>query len=203
MARHYKNSATPLRISQRVRDWISLRGSRSARPLPRSGRGEFTRMMAGLKKGKASGVIFHKIDRSARNLKDWSAVQDLADVGIDVRFTQESINLGSNEGRLTGDFLAVIPRTTSGTCERKYAKASGAGLSKVCIRSRHIGYLNQGGGKPKIPDPTRAPHIRKAFELYACGQFSLRALSDELYRRGPSHEERPKVGRQSNRKNVS
>src|SRR3984957_16743204 len=68
----------------------------------KSGRGEFTRMMAGLKKGKASGVIFHKIDRSARNLKDWSAVQDLADVGIDVRFTQESINLGSNEGRNFG-----------------------------------------------------------------------------------------------------
>ena len=72
------------------------------------GRREFTRMVAALKKGRASGVIFHKIDRSARNLKDWSAVQDLADFGIDVRFTQESINLGSNEGKLTGDFLAVI-----------------------------------------------------------------------------------------------
>jgi site-specific DNA recombinase len=72
------------------------------------GRHEFTRMVASLKKGKATGVIFHKIDRSARNLKDWSAVQDLADIGIDVRFTQESINLGSNEGKLTGDFLAVI-----------------------------------------------------------------------------------------------
>src|SRR5712691_4621482 len=72
------------------------------------GRREFTRMMAALKKGKASGVIFHKIDRSARNLKDWTAVQDLADAGLDVRFTQESVNLSSNEGRLTGDFLAVI-----------------------------------------------------------------------------------------------
>src|SRR5437660_521067 len=72
------------------------------------GRSEFTRMVAALKKGKASGVIFHKIDRSARNLKDWSAVQDLADLGIDVRFTQESIDLQSNEGKLTGDFLAVI-----------------------------------------------------------------------------------------------
>ena len=41
-------------------------------------------------------------------MKDWSAVQDLAEQGIDVRFSQESINLGSNEGKLTGDFLAVI-----------------------------------------------------------------------------------------------
>jgi site-specific DNA recombinase len=33
------------------------------------GRGEFTQMMNALKKGKAAGVIFHKIDRSARNLR--------------------------------------------------------------------------------------------------------------------------------------
>src|SRR5712672_1117862 len=38
----------------------------------KEGRREFTRMMAALKKGKATRVIFHKIDRSARNLRDWS-----------------------------------------------------------------------------------------------------------------------------------
>ena len=32
----------------------------------------------------------------------------MADLGIDVRFAQESITLASNEGKLTGDFLAVI-----------------------------------------------------------------------------------------------
>src|SRR5712692_1551572 len=53
------------------------------------GRHEFTRMLKALTKGAASGVIFHKIDRSARNLKDWSVVQDLAEQGVDVRFTQE------------------------------------------------------------------------------------------------------------------
>src|ERR1700687_4190870 len=72
------------------------------------GRREFSRMLSALRKRIATGVIFHKIDRSARNLKDWSVIQDLADQGVDVRFTQESINLGSNEGKLTGDFLAVI-----------------------------------------------------------------------------------------------
>src|SRR5581483_9549299 len=67
------------------------------------GRREFTRMLSALRHRKATGVIFHKIDRSARNLRDWSVIQDLADDGIDVRFTQESVNLGSNEGKLTGD----------------------------------------------------------------------------------------------------
>jgi site-specific DNA recombinase len=72
------------------------------------GRSEFMRMLAALKKQSIAGVIFHKIDRSSRNLEDWSAIQDLADAGVDIRFAQESINLASNEGKLTGDFLAVI-----------------------------------------------------------------------------------------------
>jgi site-specific DNA recombinase len=91
------------RLGLHIASWFEERETAA-----KVGRAEFTRMATALKKGKASGVIFHKIDRSARNLKDWSAVQDLADLGIDVRFTQESINLASNEGKLTGDFLAVI-----------------------------------------------------------------------------------------------
>ncbi|WP_166073835.1 hypothetical protein [Bradyrhizobium barranii] len=46
-------------------------------------------MVAALRKQKASGAIFHRIDRSSRNLKDWSAIQDLADTGVDTRFARE------------------------------------------------------------------------------------------------------------------
>src|ERR1700722_18442135 len=84
-----------------IADWFEERETAA-----KAGREQFSRMLAALKKRKAEGVIFHKIDRSARNLKDWSVIQDLADIGVDVRFTQESINLASNEGKLTGDFLA-------------------------------------------------------------------------------------------------
>jgi site-specific DNA recombinase len=43
-----------------------------------------------------------------------------------------------------------------------------------------IGYLDQGGGKPKIPDPVRGPLVRRAFDLYATGNFNLETLRDEL-----------------------
>jgi site-specific DNA recombinase len=149
------------------------------------GRSEFTRMMTALKKGKASGVIFHKIDRSARNLRDWSAVQDLAELGIDVRFTQESINLGSNEGRLTGDFLAVISAHYIRNLREEVLKGMRGRLKQGLFPFRAFtGYLDQGGGKPKIPDPERAPFIRLAFELHSTGQFTIRTLSEELYTRG-------------------
>ena len=43
------------------------------------GRSEFTKMLKGLRAGKASGLIVHKIDRSARNLRDWADLADLLD----------------------------------------------------------------------------------------------------------------------------
>jgi hypothetical protein len=48
----------------------------------------------------------------------------------------------------------------------------------------YTGYLDQGGGRPKVPDPDRAPHVRGAFELYATGRYSLHSLTEELRRRG-------------------
>jgi len=149
------------------------------------GRHEFNRMLGAIKKKRASGVIFHKIDRSARNLKDWSVIQDLAEQGIDVRFSQEAVNLGSNEGKLTGDFLAVIASHYIRNL-REEVKKGIVGRLKQGIYPLHapIGYLDQGGGKLKIPDPMRAPYIRGAFDLYAAGTCSLRGLSQELYDRG-------------------
>lgn len=161
----------------------------------KTGRLEFMRMVAALKKRKADGVIFHKIDRSARNLKDWSVVQDLAEQGIDVRFTQESINLGSNEGRLTGDFLAVISAHYIRNLREEVKKGIRGRLKQgLYPLPAPIGFLDQGGGKPKIPDPVRAPYVRLAFELYGSGQFALHGLADELYGRGFRGRSDKKVG---------
>ena len=128
----------------------------------------------------------HKIDRSARNLKDWSVIQDLAEQGVDVRFSQEAVNLGSNEGKLTGDFLAVIashyiPQSSRGGEERPSGKIEAGHLSlgrpdrlpqsrrwqSENTRSR-AGSVGQGS----IPS------------LYGTGSYSLRPLSNELYKRG-------------------
>ena len=51
----------------------------------KQGRGQFTRMLVDLRKGNAKGVIIHKIDRSARNLKDWAQIGDLIDAGVDIQ----------------------------------------------------------------------------------------------------------------------
>src|SRR5260221_10334030 len=50
------------------------------------GRPIFSKMLKMLRQGKADGVVLHKIDRGARNLKDWSDIADLIDTGIEVHF---------------------------------------------------------------------------------------------------------------------
>ena len=52
--------------------------------------------------------IIHKIDRSARNLKDWSDLGEMIDSGIQVHFVNESLDLHSRGGRLSADIQAVV-----------------------------------------------------------------------------------------------
>src|SRR5437016_6096341 len=72
------------------------------------GRPVFSRMLRLLKSGKASGVIIHKIDRSARNLRDWADLGELIDSGVEVLFANESLDLRSRGGRLAADIQAVV-----------------------------------------------------------------------------------------------
>ena len=74
----------------------------------KQGRPVFNRMLRLLRSEKASGVIIHKIDRGARNLKDWAALGELIDSGIAVHFTNEALDLNSTTGRLSADIQAVV-----------------------------------------------------------------------------------------------
>ena len=171
-----------------ISEWYEERETAS-----KVGRPEFARMLARLQKGAATGVVFHKIDRSARNLRDWSAIQDLADLGVVVRFTQESIDLASNEGKLTGDFLAAISAHYSRNLRDEVRKGIRGRLKQGFYPfSAPVGYLDQGAAKAKTPDPAKAPLIRAAFDLYAGGTYSLHRLSVEMHRRGL----RSRTGRQ-------
>src|SRR2546425_6153261 len=72
------------------------------------GRPVFTHMLRLLRNGKAAGVIIHKIDRSARNLRDWVEVQELKEQGIEVHFAHESVDLNTRSGSLSADIQAVV-----------------------------------------------------------------------------------------------
>jgi hypothetical protein len=142
-------------------------------------------MLRLLRLGRAQGVIIHKIDRSARNMQDWADVGRLADTGVDIYFATENVDMKTVSGRLSADILAVVAAHFSRNLREEVKKGFYGRLKQGFYPIRApLGYLNQGGGKAKMPDPVRAPQIREAFNLYSCGKFSLPKLAEEMFRRG-------------------
>lgn len=149
------------------------------------GRRQWTEMLKLLRLGKAQGVLIHKIDRSARNLRDWSDLGDLIDRGIAVHFVNESLDLKSPGGRLSADIQAVIAAHYIRNLREEALKGIYGRLKQgILPLPAPVGYLDCGAGKPKEIDPTRGPLVRRVFKLYASGRYSLHALRDETLKMG-------------------
>ncbi len=162
------------------------------------GRPIFARMLKMLQAGKASGVIIHKIDRSARNLRDWADLGELIDSGVEVYFANESLDLRSRGGRLAADIQAVVAADFIRNLREETKKGFYGRLKQGLLpMPAPLGYSNVGKGKLKIINPRKGPLIRKAFELYATGEFSLDQLVKEMYDRGLRSEHGKTVGRNS------
>jgi site-specific DNA recombinase len=149
------------------------------------GRPIFNQMLKQLRQGKALGVIIHKIDRSARNLKDWSDLGELIDQGVEVQFANEGLDLQSRGGRLSADIQAVVAADYIRNLREETRKGFYGRLKQgLYPLPAPLGYSDQGKGKVKEVDPARAALVRKAFELYATGKYSLNSLCDEMFRLG-------------------
>jgi DNA invertase Pin-like site-specific DNA recombinase len=83
--------------------WFEERESAS-----HQGRPVFSEMLRLLQRRSDLGVIIHKIDRSVRNIEDWSDICRLLDAGVEVHSATENLDLRTVAGRLSGDLLAVF-----------------------------------------------------------------------------------------------
>lgn len=172
-------------------DWFEERETAA-----KEGRPKFNQMLSLLKQRQADGVIVHKIDRSTRNYLDWSDISKLLDGGIEVHSANDSLDLHSRGGRLAADIQVVMAVDYIRNLREEVLK----GLYGRCKQGIYpwqapVGYLDRGGGKVKELDPLKAPLVKKAFELYSTGKFSILDLAEELYRIGL----RNRVGRKLTR----
>jgi len=151
----------------------------------KTGRPIFLDMVKALKQRRARGVIIHKIDRSARNLRDWAELGSLIDLGIEVHFANESLDLTSRGGRLSADIQAVVASDYIRNLREETIKGMRGRVKQGFYPlPAPLGYKDTGPAKPKALDPTRGPLLKKAFEVYAAGNHSLIALAEEMYSRG-------------------
>ena len=160
----------------------------------KSGRPVFLEMLKALRLGKAAGVVIHKIDRSARNLKDWADLGSLIDAGIEVHFASESLDLNSRGGRLSADIQAVVASDYIRNLREETKKGIYGRLKQGLYPfPAVIGYRDAGKGQSKKIDKIQAPLIKQAFELYSSGNWGLIALADEMYERGLRNKNGRKV----------
>ncbi len=163
-----------------VGEWFEERETAAKR-----GRPIFNQMLKALKAGKATGVVIHKIDRSARNLRDWADLGELIDQGTDVWFANESLDLNTRGGRLTADIQAVVAADYIRNLREETRKGFYGRLKQgIYPRPAPLGYLDQGAGQPKAIDPVKGPLVRLGFDLYASGRYNLDQLTEEMTKRG-------------------
>ncbi|MDD5544704.1 MAG: recombinase family protein [Acidobacteriia bacterium] len=149
------------------------------------GRPIFNQMINLLRKGKADGVIIHKIDRGARNLKDWAEIGELSDQGINIHCANETLDLSTRGGRLSADIQAVVAADYIRNLREETRKGFYGRIKQgLYPLPAPLGYLDKGKGQVKVPDPASANLVRRAFELYATGRYQLKSLLEELHRLG-------------------
>lgn len=161
----------------------------------KSGRPVFSKMVALLKKKNIAGVIIHKIDRSARNMRDWSDLTEMADVfGLQIHFVQESVNLLKDNDRLSADMQAVVASHYIRNLRQETIKGLYGRLKQgIYPFNAPIGYLNDGSGKPKIIDPIKGPLVKKIFRLYLTEQLGIIDLANYMYKEGLRNNREGKV----------
>jgi DNA invertase Pin-like site-specific DNA recombinase len=160
----------------------------------KAGRPVFLGMLKELRRGKADGVVIHKVDRGARNLKDWADLGSLIDSGVEVLFAGESLDLNSRGGRLSADIQAVVASDFIRNLREETKKGIYGRLKQGLYPfPAVIGYLDCGKGNPKQIDPVQAPLIRETFELYASGEYGLIALAEKMYESGLRNKKDKKV----------
>ena len=168
------------RNGQEITSWFEEQETAAKR-----GRPIFNQMIELLKKEEARGVIIHKIDRSARNLKDWADLGELIDKGMELHFANESLDLHSRGGRLSADIQAVVAADYVRNLREETRKGFYGRLKQgLYPMPAPLGYLDRGKGQAKVSNPLTAPLIKRLFELYGSGRYSMKALVDVMYKLG-------------------
>lgn len=123
------------------------------------------------KKGRIECVVVHSLSRFSRDrYVHFSFRSLLQKIGITLRSVTEPID-DSSSGKLMETILAGFAQFDNDV----KAERTKAGMKTALDQGRWtfgppLGYVRTGGrGSTIVPDPERAPHVRRAFELLASG----------------------------------
>ena len=150
------------------------------------GRPIFNEMLEYISKQNACVVLAWKVDRLTRNIFDGAKIIELLENGnikeirtidkviVDNPIDKFMLSIDFGVGKKYSDDLSVNVKRGN------RAKLENGGWPSMAP----LGYLNSKVDKTIIVDEIRAPFIRKMFELYISGSYSLKEIANILYEQG-------------------
>ncbi len=150
------------------------------------GRPVFSEMLEYIRKQKDCVLLAWKVDRLTRNIFDGASIIELLENGNikEIRTIDKVIvNNPIDKFMLAIDF--GVGKKYSDDLSVNVKRGNRAKLEKggwPCMAP--LGYLNNKADKTIIIDPLRAPFIRKMFELYITGSYSIKDIVNILYEQG-------------------
>ena len=146
------------------------------------GRPIFTEMMSLLQKGKADAILTWHPDRLARNSLDGGKIIYLVDKGVikDLRFPTYRF-----DNTAQGKFMLSIAFGQSKYYIDNLSENIKRGIRQKVRNGVYpslapVGYLNDPKSRNIVIDTVKAPLVRKIFELYATGDYTLDRLKDTI-----------------------
>ncbi len=152
------------------------------------------------KKNEIKAVVIWRLDRISRNTTDYHGV-------LRPLFERKGIRLLSateaNVDTLEGDLMRNIGMSFAEYERKIIGFRTVAGLRQKATQGEYphqapVGYKNithKDGSKAIIIDDKNAFYIKRAFEMYDSGMYSLRSLTEKLYEEGFRSKTGKKVGK--------
>ena len=132
--------------------------------------------------------MIEKTDRLYRNFRDILAVEEL---GVTVHFVKENTVLApdsrSSEKVMHNIKVAIARNYVDNLSEEVKKELREKADQGHFPRLAHVGYANNPTTRRTDVDPVRGPLMARVFELYASGEYSLKALTIKVYEIGLRH----------------
>lgn len=147
----------------------------------------FTQMINHLKQDDVGGVVFHKVDRSARNVKDFALMEGFFE-SKDIRVIEGEFDTKTAQGRFQFRlFCNMAVWYSENLSEEVNAKM------RSCLERGYypsVAYFGYRKARETDPDPKlkypdhNARYVREIFELYDTGNHSFVSIAKLMRDRG-------------------
>ena len=152
----------------------------------------FEEMINFLKKNNVSDLLVEKVDRLTRNLKDAVLVNDWldSDENRKVHFVKQNLVVHKNaksDERFRWDIEIVLAKKYISNLSEEVKKGQKEKLAQGWLPTKPpIGYktIGEKGKKIHVIDPEKTFFIKKIFEDYASGKYSMKGIIEKLYKDG-------------------